>query len=278
MLNNFIPEFWAKVLMTQRPEETVFAKLCSKEYSGEIEKLGDRVRITGIGRPTRRAYTKGLTLTSEYMSDYTQELIIDKAYYFDVLLDDVDKKQIAASVMPTIMQEGRRTLAEGMDTDIGLLYAQAGTSVTETGVTSQNIIEVVSDGITALYEQNVPTNEPLNLVVTPAVANKIMIADIIFNTDNSATLSNGWMGRMKKFINTTVYMSNNVYSPSTVDYCMLFTNKALALAEQIPYGSVETYRDPDTFADGVKALHLYGCKVIRPKELVCLNLTTTSEE
>jgi hypothetical protein len=274
---NYTPELWSDMLLTQRPEETVFAKLCTTEYNGEIEKMGDRVHIAGLGRPTINTYTKELTTTTEYMNDNVVELIIDQAKYFDVYLDDVDKKQSVKDPMSTIMQESRRALVETMDAHIGTKYTDAGSSVTETQVTAVNIIEKLSNGITALYENNVPTSTEIACVVTPAVAEKIMMADITFNTDNSATMNLGWIGRMKKFINATIYMSNNVYSPSTVDYCMMFTKKAIGLAEQIPAASIEKLRSDTTFADHIRALHLYGAKVIKPKELVALNFTTVAE-
>lgn len=276
-MDNFIPELYADMLMVQRPQETVFAKLCTTEYNGNIASLGDRVHITGLGRPTIQTYTKEQTLTAEYLNDNTVELVIDQAKYFDVWLDDVDKKQALSDPTSTIIQEARRALAEAMDAYIGTLYSQAGTSVTETQLSSTNVIEKISNGITQLYKNNVPTSEQIYLVASPEVVEKIMMADIVFNTGNSETLTNGWIGRMKKFINATVFMSNNVYSPSTVDYCMLFTKRAIGLAEQIPAGSVEKMRSEAKMADLVRGLHLYGAKVIKPKELVSLNFTTVAE-
>lgn len=276
-MTNFIPELWADMLMVDRPKETVFAKLCyTGPFLGDIKNKGDRVHITGIGRPTIYDYTKGQTLTTEYMEDYTQELVIDQAKYFDILLDDIDAKQAAGEIMATQMQEARRALVETLDAHIATKYDQACTTVTETEVTSANVISTIASGVTALYENNVPTNEEIALVVTPAVAQKIVMADILFNTNNSDRIA-GYMGQLNSFLNCRVYMSNSIYSPSTVDYCMLFTKKAIALAEQIPASSIEKFRPQGTFADAIKCLHLYGAKVIKPKELVTLALTTADE-
>ena len=41
---------------------------------------------------------------------------------------------------------------------------------------------------------------------------------------------------------------------------------AVATAEQI--NKVENYRDPDSFADIVRGMHLYGRKILRPQGLV----------
>ena len=43
-------------------------------------------------------------------------------------------------------------------------------------------------------------------------------------------------------------------------------DSAVATAEQI--NKVETYRDPDSFADIVRGMHLYGRKILRPEALV----------
>jgi hypothetical protein len=274
---NYTPELWSDLLMTQREQESVFAKLTTTEYNGEIEAMGDRVHITGLGRPTVRTYTKEITLTAEYMNDNTVELVIDQANYFDVYLDDVDKKQSIKDPMSTIMQEGRRELVEVQDIYLGTLYSQSGNTVTETQVNSTNIIEVISAGITDLYENNIPSSEEINLVCTPAIVEKIMMADILFNTDNSETMSQGWIGRMKKFINAKVWMSNAVAETTLVDHCMMFTRRAIGLAEQIPAGSIERLRSDTKMADHVRALHLFGAKVIKPKELVRLDLTPVAE-
>ena len=47
--------------------------------------------------------------------------------------------------------------------------------------------------------------------------------------------------------------------------------EAVATAEQI--NKVENYRDPDSFADIVRGMHLYGRKILRPQALVSANTT-----
>ena len=48
---------------------------------------------------------------------------------------------------------------------------------------------------------------------------------------------------------------------STFDNC-----SAVATAEQI--NKTESYRDPDSFADIVRGMHLYGRKILRPEAIV----------
>ena len=76
-----------------------------------------------------------------------------------------------------------------------------------------------------------------------------------------------------------VYVSNNLPSvgtgASTVGTASQETNfgaivaghdSAIATAEQI--NKTETYRDPDSFADIVRGMHLYGRKILRPEAIV----------
>jgi hypothetical protein len=76
-----------------------------------------------------------------------------------------------------------------------------------------------------------------------------------------------------------VYVSNNLPSvgtgPGTTGVANQNANfgvivagheSAVATAEQI--NKTETYRDPDSFADIVRGMHLYGRKILRPEALV----------
>jgi hypothetical protein len=76
----------------------------------------------------------------------------------------------------------------------------------------------------------------------------------------------------------TVYTSNNLPSVGTgssfsganssTNYGVIVAghSSAVATAEQI--NKTETYRDPDSFADIVRGMHLYGRKILRPEALV----------
>ena len=81
-------------------------------------------------------------------------------------------------------------------------------------------------------------------------------------TENVEFIKRGALG---KYANTYLRMSNNLYNDGTDDYEMVRTKKAIAFAGQID--KVETARKEKGFADIIKGLHVYGAKVVRPKEL-----------
>ena len=81
-------------------------------------------------------------------------------------------------------------------------------------------------------------------------------------TDNVEYIKRGALG---KYANTYLRMSNNLYNDGTDDYEMIRTKKAIAFAGQID--KVKTARKEKGFADIIKGLHVYGAKLVRPKEL-----------
>ena len=225
MYENFIPELWAKELMVDARKRRFLKNLCyNGPLLGDIKNLGDRVKIAGIGRPTMRAYTKGGTLTTEYLEDSVQELLIDRAYYFKFAIDDIDAKQAAGEIESMQLVEARRALAEEMDEYIGGLHGSASTTIGNTAATSATIISTIAQGYTALLKNNVPSSEEVALVVSPDVAEKIVLADIVFNTDNSKSLM-GFVGNLKRFLNCSVFVSNNIAVENNVNQCMMLTKK-----------------------------------------------------
>jgi hypothetical protein len=99
----------------------------------------------------------------------------------------------------------------------------------------------------------------------------------LFNADfGGSGLQNGQIGT--QIHGFQVYQSNNLPSVgtgpsfaganSTTNFGVIVAGhtSAVATAEQI--NKTETYRDPDSFADIVRGMHLYGRKILRPEALV----------
>ena len=116
------------------------------------------------------------------------------------------------------------------------------------------------------------------LVVDPVFMELLKDEDSrLFNADfGGSGLQNGQIGT--KIHGFTVYTSNNLPAVGTgpsftgtnssTNYGMIVAghDSAVATAEQI--NKTETYRDPDSFADIVRGMHLYGRKILRPEALV----------
>ena len=117
------------------------------------------------------------------------------------------------------------------------------------------------------------------LVVDPVFIEMLKDEDSrLLNTDfGGSGLQNGLV--INNLHGFRVYVSNNLpkigTGPGTSGAPNQNTNygvivgghdSAVATAQQIT--KTETYRDPDSFADIVRGMHLYGRKILRPEGIV----------
>ena len=128
-----------------------------------------------------------------------------------------------------------------------------------------------------LDQQNVDTNNRW-LVLDPVFIELLKDEDSrLFQADwGGSGLQNGLV--LNNLHGFKVYMSNNLPAvgtgPATIaasnssNYGVIVAghSSSVATAEQI--NKTETYRDPDSFADIVRGMHLYGRKILRP-EAIC---------
>lgn len=240
----------------------------------DIKSKGDRVKIPAMGSVnvldyTRNNFSTGLTLQT--FDDVSTMLEITEEKYYNFAIDNADQAQISQKLMTEAMRQSALAINDTADQFIFNKYGDAGNTVTAT-ITSANITSTILAGLQKLWENNVPTREKIFLEVSPQVASKLILAKVIHDYDSS-TLTNGKIGT---FLGADICLSNNVVQSSTLSYCLLRTKKAISYAEQ--YVETTAYElGAKGFGDAVKGLVLYGAKVIQPKELVCLELTTSAE-
>lgn len=273
---NFIPQVVHAQMWKEREKKYVAIANCNRDYEGEISQKGDRVKIKGIGDIDINDYTKnnfstGLTLQT--LDDQATFMYITEAKYYNVAIDSVDDKQSDTKLNPEMMRKAGLAQNDVADQFIFKKYIEAGNTIPETALTSKNCAFTIGAGIQKLYENNVPEGEDIVLEVSPSVYMKLWYAKILQDTDNSLHLANGYKG---KFLNCSIFMSNNIQKTGAVNHCLLRTKKAISYAEQY----VETKRydlGQAGFGEAVKGLMLYGAKTVFPKELVTLDLTVADE-
>jgi hypothetical protein len=118
------------------------------------------------------------------------------------------------------------------------------------------------------------------IVIDPVLMEVLQDEDSRFlsaDYGDSGALRNGLV--INNWNGFRVYVSNNLpqvgggaattgVANQNTDYGVIVGghDSAVATAEQI--NKTETYRDPDSFADIVRGMHLYGRKILRPEALV----------
>jgi hypothetical protein len=210
---------------------------------------------------------------AEVLSDNERTLVIDQAKGFNFFLDSIDLAQSKKGLMQAAMKEASGALSDVADRFVYSLTDSAVEAVDSDNVTSTSIISTIADARRILMENNVPNSAKLSLEVPPAIEQKLVLAKVLRSTDNVDALGRGYIG---SFMGFDIYVSNNIQKNGDGSFrCIARTGRAIAFAEQV--SAVKAYEPELRHGDAVKGLHLYGAKIIYPKEMVFLNLTPGEE-
>lgn len=279
---NFIPTVWSEEINRELERLCVFAEDCNCEYEGSVSKKGESVRIIGVGSPTITTNTKAAKNTpladAEEIEDTSSLLYINQLSTFNYKVGDIDKAQSVGNIMDVLSKEtseglacaqDRYIAALAKDSSVKKLYATAKKIVSGTaGDGEVNVLYAIDEALEKLYENDVNSNSKIVITVPPKFYTIFRREYTAKDTDNSEILKNGRVGR---YGNVIVKMSNNVAREGGVDHIMIRTQRAIAFVNALTH--TEAYRPEKSFADAVKGFNLYDAKVVRPKEMIDINVT-----
>ena len=272
---NFIPEVWSKKIEKDLERDCVYAEDCNRSYEGDVKQCGDTVHILGTGKPTistlARESASGDIVGPEEVEGTDTILVIDQIRYFNFMVGDIDKAQAVDGVLDSLTKEANEGLANEVDQYIAALVSGAGSAVTQSALTADNVLDALDEGQQKLYENDVKATTEVVVVIPPVVYTLFRRAYLQKDTNNHEALANG---KVAKYGNMTVKLSNNVNKSGSTYNCMMRTKRAVAYAQ--PVRHIEPYRPQGKFADAVKGFILFGAKVVRPKEMVKLALTVAA--
>ena len=277
----FIPEIWVAAMLESLKKRLVFGQptVSNRDYEGEIANQGDTVRIRSISRPTVSNYSKYGTLTYEQLTDAQRTLLIDQAKSFSFVVDDIDRAQAPGGELEGALAEATYALADLTDQFLAGLYTgvQAANNLGTVAVPTATPL-VAYDSVLVplkvkLDEANVPAENRF-CVIPPWFHGRLLRDDRFVRVDasgNDQALRNGIVGRAAGF---DMLVSNNAPFVTGDDYEVVAGYPgAISYAEQIT--EVETLRLQTTFGTGVRGLHLYGGKLVRPDGLAVCQASIT---
>ena len=268
----FIPELWSARLLDHLRKNLVVANLFNRNYEGEISQMGDTVHINQLAEITIKDYTANVDIENpEQLSTTDIPLIIDQGDYYNFYLNDVDRAQARGDLMDSAMRSSAYGLADKLDSYLagllanGSLVTGLGDDTTPLSITAETAYPLLVKMKVALDKANVPTQG--RYVLMPPDFEGYMLLDQRFagGTGNNAEtrLVNGYVGRAAGF---DIYISNNVKNTSGEKFKVIAST-----VEQATYANqlikTEAYRREKGFDDGVKGLHIYGAKLLRPEAI-----------
>ena len=245
MANNtsaFNPEKWSPDIQNILDKALVGKSIANFEYQSQLTE-GTTIHVPYIGNLDANDYVDADGATIQDITPSDETLVINKTKDASFYVQEKDIIQNKYSTAMLYKKRAAYALRNVMDTQILAEVANAGLSVTAgdltggsgTGAitaTTSNIIEIFTAAMQKLQENNVTVEGTGDLfaVITPKMANLITqkMASGGFNVTDSA-LKNGYAG---DFLGFQIYISNNVYSPSTIDYCMFGKKGCTAMVVQ----------------------------------------------
>lgn len=225
---------------------TVMGTVALKDYEGTVDE--DKINTTGI------------------------KMLFDKAKYFAVAVDDIDRVQATAELLMPITEEGAYAIKKDVETAIfaeAVAGAKAGNVIGSAGA-KKSIAkpEEAYDYIVALGEKLDNEVVPVAgryLLAKPEFVNLLCKDERVLLHANQQVLPNG----ITTIDINGITVVKNTFVPA--NQVIVMHNSAVAFAKQID--ELETYRSQKAFADVVRGLVNYGVKTLRPEGIAVLNYT-----
>ena len=246
------------------------------KVEGKIKKKGDTLNILGLEDPETHDYD-GNDISFSNIETTNNKIVIDTAKYIGKTLLDVDSDISEFNPMQELSKKVGYVIGKEHDKyifkNIAKAYADGSKQIVDAeGLTSLTTLSLLADAQAKLLEADVPEDEETVIEVSPSFATKLLMAGIIHKTDNGEEFKNAYLGNFGK---TKIMLTNNIFTDKGVQNIILRSKKAYAFAQTI--NKVEVVKTENNFGKKLKALTLYGGKIIRPKEIVVIKYTPGEE-
>ena len=291
----FLPSVYSRKVLNFFRKASVVEAITNTDYAGEISAYGDSVKIIKEPVISVSDYTRGSDTTQTLLTDAETSLVVDSAKAFKFIVDDIETKMSHVNFKEVASSSAAYALRDSFDAAvIATMFSGVSSSSPDhvlgsdsatdlaagtfdgTGnldigfaASEHDPIDVMARMARLLDEQNVPEEgrwfvaSPDFYEVLGQASSKLLSVD--FNA-GQGSIRNGLVssGKLRGF---DMYKSNNIAATSNASGKVLAGHiSSTATANTIL--STEVIRDPSSFGDIVRGLHVYGAKVLRPEALV----------
>ena len=281
---NFLPIIYSQKVQKFFRTASVVEDITNTDYAGEIENYGDTVNIIKEPTITVSSYTRGGQINLQNLADDQLQLTVDQANAFAFKVDDIEERQSHINFEALATSSGAYALKDSYDENvIANMFSNAGTTVgsdgsgTDTGFGSSETdpTDILANSAKRLHAADVPTDNRWFLG-TPEFYEQLgqasaKLMDASVTGDGTSPLRNGNVmdGQVNGF---KLYMTNNFAASSTSIYFKVLFGHMSSTATANQIAKTEVVRDPDSFADIVRGLHIFGRKVLRTEALIARHL------
>ena len=290
----FLPSIYSKKVLNFFRKSSVVEAITNTDYSGEISAYGDSVKIIKEPVISISDYTRGSDTTATKLTDQELTMVVDSAKAFKFIVDDIETKMSHVNFKEVASSSAAYALKDAFDAAvIANMFSGLSASAPDHVLGADNATALganVYDGTGSVDIGQDSETDPLNLMARMArlldeqdvpeegrwfvagpdfyeqlgqSSSKLLSVD--FNA-GQGSIRNGLVssGKLRGF---DMYKSNNIAATSNATGKVLAGHiSSTATAQTII--STEVLRDPSSFGDIVRGLHVYGSKVLRPEAIV----------
>jgi hypothetical protein len=291
----FLPSVFSKKVLNFFRKAAVIEAITNTDYAGEISAFGDSVKIIKEPVISVSDYTRNTDTTETRLTDQEISLVVDSAKAFKFIVDDIETnmshvnfKEVASSSAAYALKDSYdaavlATMFSGVSSsspdhiigsdsstaDSSMTHATNSVDLLGSDGTGVDAIDLMARMARLLDDQSVP-EEGRWFVAPPSFYEELAqsgskLLSVDFNA-GQGSIRNGLIssGKLRGF---DMYKSNNIASTSNATGKIMAGHiSSTATANTIL--STEVLRDPTSFGDIVRGLHVYGAKVLRPEALV----------
>ena len=291
----FLPSVYSKKVLNFFRKASVVEAITNTDYAGEISSFGDSVKIIKEPVISVSDYTRNSDTTETRLTDQEITLVVDSAKAFKFIVDDIETNMSHVNFKEVASSSAAYALKDSYDAAVlAVMFAGCSASSPNHILGSDNAtdlaagtfdgtgnldigfdsnehdpIDIMGRMARLLDEQNVPEEGrwfvagPDFYEVLGQSSSKLLSVDY---NGGQGSIRNGLVssGKLRGF---NMYKSNNIAAPSNAAGKVLAGHmSSTATANTIL--STEVLRDPTSFGDIVRGLHVYGAKVLRDEALV----------
>ena len=291
----FLPSVYSKKVLNFFRKASVVEAITNTDYAGEISAYGDSVKIIKEPVISVSDYTRGSDTTATKLTDEELTLVVDSAKAFKFIVDDIETnmshvnfKEVASSSAAYALKDSYDAAviakmfaglsasspdhiigSDSATADATMAHATNSVDLLGSDGTGVDPLDLMARMARKLDEQNVP-EEGRWFLAGPDFYEQLgqsgsKLLSVDFNA-GQGSIRNGLVssGKLRGF---DMYKSNNIAATSNATGKVLAGHmSSTATANTIL--STEVLRDPSSFGDIVRGLHVYGCKVLREEALV----------
>ena len=291
----FLPSVYSKKVLNFFRKASVVEAITNTDYAGEISAFGDSVKIIKEPVISVSDYTRGSDTSATKLTDQELTLVVDSAKAFKFIVDDIETnmshvnfKEVASSSAAYALKDSYDAAviasmfsglsasspdhiigSDSATADATMAHATNSVDLLGSDGTGVDALDLMARMARLLDDQNVP-EEGRWFVAGPDFYEELgksgsKLLSVDFNA-GQGSIRNGLVssGKLRGF---DMYKSNNIADTSNASGKVLAGHiSSTATANTIL--STEVIRDPSSFGDIVRGLHVYGAKVLRPEALV----------